>query len=63
MDPPYNKGLWKPVINRLKEFNLIAEHGIIILEESKDVEIDQSKYTILADKEWGGTRVLFLRHK
>ena len=63
MDPPYNKGLWKPVINRLKEFNLIAERGIIILEESKDVEIDQSKYTILADKEWGGTRVLFLRHK
>ena len=44
------------------EFNLIAEDGIIILEESKDVEIDRSKFTILADKEWGGTRVLFLRH-
>ena len=60
IDPPYNKGLWKPVINRLKEFNLIAEDGIIILEESKDMEIDQSKFNILADKEWGGTRVLFL---
>jgi 16S rRNA (guanine966-N2)-methyltransferase len=60
IDPPYNKGLWKPVINRLNEFNLIAEDGIIILEESKDMEINQSKFNILADKEWGGTRVLFL---
>jgi len=24
------------------------------------MEIDQSKFNILADKEWGGTRVLFL---
>ena len=42
------KDLWKPVINRLKEFNLIAEDGIIILEESKDVEIDQSKFNYIS---------------
>jgi len=40
MDPPYNKSLWKPVLSRLKEHSLIAENGVIILEESKDAEID-----------------------
>ena len=61
MDPPYNKGLWRPVLSRLREHGLIAEGGVIILEESKDAEIDTKGYDILADKTWGAARVLFLR--
>jgi len=61
MDPPYNKGLWKPVLSRLKEHGLIAEDGIIILEESKDAEIDPRGFEVLADKTWGAARVLFLK--
>ena len=61
MDPPYNKGLWKPVLDRLDGHGLIAEDGIIILEESKDAEIDPRGYEILADKRWGASRVLFLQ--
>ena len=61
MDPPYNKGLWKPVLGRLKEHGLIAEDGIIILEESKDAEIEPRGFEILADKTWGAARVLFLK--
>lgn len=61
MDPPYNKGLWKPVLSRLKEYDLIAENGVIILEESKDAEIDPRGFEILADKLWGPSRVLFLK--
>ena len=61
MDPPYNKGMWKPVLRRLKDHKLIAENGIIILEESKDAEIDPRGFEILADKTWGASRVLFLR--
>ena len=60
MDPPYNKGLWKPVIVRLKHYGLIAEGGVIILEESKDAEIDTDGFTVHANKLWGSTRVLFL---
>ena len=60
MDPPYNKGLWKPVLERLKHYGLIAEGGVIILEESKDAEIDTAGFTVHADKLWGSTRVLFL---
>jgi len=32
MDPPYNKGLWKPVLRKLEEHKLIANDGVIILE-------------------------------
>ncbi|MEP6343447.1 MAG: 16S rRNA (guanine(966)-N(2))-methyltransferase RsmD [Maricaulaceae bacterium] len=60
MDPPYNKGLWKPVLERLKHYGLIAEGGVIILEESKDAEIETDGFTVHADKLWGSTRVLFL---
>ena len=60
MDPPYNKGLWKPVLERLKHYGLIADGGVIILEESKDAEIDTDGFTVHADKFWGSTRVLFL---
>jgi len=61
MDPPYNKGLWKPVLSRLKEHGLIASNGVIILEESKDAEIDPRGFDVLADKKWGAARVLFLK--
>jgi len=61
MDPPYNKCLWKPVLSRLKEYDLIAENGVIILEESKDAEIDPRGFEILADKLWGPSRVLFFK--
>ena len=61
MDPPYNKGMWKPVLRRLQDHNLIAEDGVIILEESKDAEIDPRGFEILADKIWGASRVLFMR--
>ena len=61
MDPPYNKGLWRPVLSRLKEYDLIAENGVIILEDSVEAEIDIKGYEVLADKNWGAARVLFLR--
>ena len=61
MDPPYNRGLWKPVLSRLKQQNLLAEDGVIILEESVDAEIHPSGFEILADKTWGAARVLFLK--
>ena len=60
MDPPYNKGLWRPVLSRLKEQNLIADGGVIILEESVDTEIETKGFEVLADKTWGAARVLFL---
>ena len=61
MDPPYNKGLWKPVLSRLLQQDLLADDGVIILEESIEAEIEPRGFEILADKTWGAARVLFLR--
>ena len=61
MDPPYNKGLWKPVLSRLKQYDLIADGCVIILEDSSEAEIDTKGYDVLADKLWGCARVVFLQ--
>jgi 16S rRNA (guanine966-N2)-methyltransferase len=61
MDPPYNKSLWRPVLSRIIQQDILAEGGVIILEESIDAEVDPRGFEILADKTWGAARVLFLR--
>lgn len=59
MDPPYGKKLWSPVLRRLPQY--LAEDGIVILEESRDAEIEPKGWEVLSDKVWGTSRVLFLR--
>jgi len=61
MDPPYNKGLWKPVLSRIIQQNILADDGVIILEESVEAEVEPRGFEILHDKSWGAARVLFLR--
>ena len=41
--------------------DLLADDGVIILEESIEAEIEPRGFEILADKTWGAARVLFLR--
>ena len=60
MDPPYFKDLWRPVLRRLAQYDLIAEGGVVILEVGRDEEIDTAGYAVHADKTWGAARVLFL---
>lgn len=61
MDPPYNKGLWAPVLNKLKSQDLIAEDGVIILEVAADEEVELRGYKLLSERVWGAAKVLFLR--
>ena len=61
MDPPYNKGLWKPVLSRIVQQGILADDGIIILEESVEAEVEPRGFEILDDKSWGAARVLFLK--
>jgi 16S rRNA (guanine966-N2)-methyltransferase len=63
MDPPYGKGLWRPVLSKLKSQGLIADTGVIILEIARDEEAELKGYEILDDRGWGAARVLFLKPK
>ncbi len=60
MDPPYNKGLWRPVLDRLAHQGLIAENGIVILEVAAEEEVDVSGYELRDERQWGAAKVLFL---
>lgn len=61
MDPPYNKGLWKPVLRKLFDQGLIAENGIIIAEVAADEETDIRNFEILDERNWGAAKILFLK--
>jgi len=63
LDPPYNKGLWKPVLMKLRDQDLIADNGIIILEiAAEEAEEEEFRgFEVLADKAWGAARVVFMR--
>ncbi len=60
MDPPYRKGLWRPVLDRLTAQGLVAKDGVIILEVANDEEVDTGNYNVLDERVWGAARVLFL---
>jgi 16S rRNA (guanine966-N2)-methyltransferase len=60
MDPPYRKGLWAPVLRKLKSQGLVADNGVIILEIANDEDINLAGYAVHADRTWGAARVLFL---
>lgn len=59
MDPPYGKGLWAPVLRRLPQY--LAEDAVVMLEETRDADINPKQWTVVSDKIWGASRVLFLK--
>ncbi len=63
MDPPYNKGLGLPVLQKLAEHKLLAPDAAIIFEMAASEEIDLSGYDIKVDRTWGAARVVFMQAK
>lgn len=63
MDPPYNKALWRPVLDRLAYQNLLHPKGVIILEVAAEEEVETDGYIVRDDRKWGAARVLFLTPK
>ena len=61
LDPPYKKALWRPVLRRIMDQNLLAEDGVIIFEDSVEAENEIRGFEILEDKTWGAARVVFLK--
>lgn len=63
LDPPYNKGLWKPVLAKLRDQKLIADNGIIIVEMSAEESEEEEfrGFEVLTDKTWGAARVVFMQ--
>lgn len=60
MDPPYHKGLWRPVLEKLENLNLIRNDGVIILEVGSEEDVDLTGFEIKDIRHWGAAKVLFL---
>lgn len=65
MDPPYNKGLILPVVEKINKKGLLDEEGIIVIEhDSSDILDDElfdfERYKM---KKYGRTCVSFFRRK
>lgn len=63
LDPPYNKGLGLPVLQKIKAHDLLAEDAVILYEMSTEEELDLRGYEIVQERIWGAAKVLFLKEK
>lgn len=66
MDPPYDKGLYVPVMERLSKSNLINENSKIIIEtgiKDRVEEVEKFGYEIYRVKEYKGKKHTFLKKK
>ena len=67
LDPPYESEYYKKSLDKLYDFNLLAEDAIIILEtDDRDrivSSIDDNKYYICDERKYGRASLVFLNRK
>lgn len=64
MDPPYKKGLYLPVFEKLKIFNILNENAKIILETNKEddaEDIIKLGFTLYREKKYKSNKHLFFK--
>ena len=58
LDPPYNKGFIKPVIDKISESDILEDDGIIVLEsDSVDEHGEMDGLSIMKQRKYGRTFV------
>ena len=60
LDPPYKKGLIDEAIERISEFNLLKENGIIVCEFSNHEDIKYEPFQVIKRYHYGLTDTLLL---
>ena len=66
LDPPYNKGYEREILEYLSESNILREDGLIIVEadlKSDFSYVEELSFTIVRDKQYKTNRHLFIRNK
>lgn len=62
LDPPYRKNLLAPALDSLLEGTWLAPDALVVAEMADDEDAPPTQhYTMLDDRTYGDTRVLFLR--
>lgn len=64
LDPPYNKGFVRPVLERIRENNLLSDSGVMVLEsDSTDDHEDADGFEILKQRRYGRTYITVYKKK
>jgi len=62
LDPPYRKGLIAPALASLREGGWLGANALVVAETADDEDAPPTDgYTILDQRTYGDTRVMFLR--
>ena len=63
LDPPYNLGLAHSALLRLKKGDWLAPRALCIIEVAVKENFNIPKdFSVLKDRNYGATRILFLRY-
>lgn len=64
IDPPYDSGLYEPVLKKIQEKNILHQEGIIVLEHPADMDILNTirgtEFKIYKTKIYGDTGITLL---
>lgn len=60
LDPPYKSGVYEDCLKLLAEYDLLAEEGIIVCEQEKDVSIGYSPFNLADQRKYGIKKVSYL---
>lgn len=64
LDPPYNKGIIEPIIERLVQKQMLSEDGIIVLEsDTTDCRSDFSGLEIIKQRKYGRTYITVYKRR
>ena len=61
VDPPYQSGLYDEFLNTVREKNLLAHDGIIILEHPEKLEINFEGFVLLKQKKYADKCLSYLK--
>lgn len=60
IDPPYFSGIYDKALEKIKNDNLLAEDGIVILEHVADVQWENLDFSLIKQKKYSGKTITFL---
>ncbi len=62
LDPPYNKGMLLPILEKIYVYNLLSDNGIIVVEtEAGGEDITGAKFNVVKSAKYGKTVITILQ--